>query len=294
MQASAKSPIPHTPGRAARLGTAAWKLIRSAALALMAAASLTTTAPAQAQAQAQATPATPAKKVLIVVTNHADYPSREDKTGLWLTELTHFWGVLQEGGVAMDIASPAGGNSPLTNAAWAGSTWTTPHAHLRDPAFMARLQQTRRAADLDPTHYAAIYFTGGHGTMWDFRDAPELKRLAEAIHRQGGIVSAVCHGNAALVQLQGPDGKPLIAGRRVTGFSNIEERLAGVRDQVPFLLQDVLQAAGAKYEQSWIPFTSYAVTDGRLVTGQNPQSGKAVGQQVLKLLRAQASASPAI
>jgi len=277
----------------ARLGSAAWKLIRSAAMAVMAAASLTATAPAQAQALA--TPPTPAKKVLVVVTNHADYPSREDKTGLWLTELTHFWDVLQAAGVAMDIASPAGGNSPLDERSLG---WLylddAARAHLRDPAFMARLQQTRRAADLDPTHYAAIYFTGGHGTMWDFRDAPELKRLTEAIHRQGGIVSAVCHGNAALVQLQGPDGKPLIAGRRVTGFSNIEERLAGVRDQVPFLLQDALQAAGAKYEQSWILFTSYAVTDGRLLTGQNPQSGKAVGQQVLKLLRAQASASPAI
>ncbi|MCU7370311.1 hypothetical protein PEC18_05355 [Paucibacter sp. O1-1] len=92
-----------------------------------------------------------------------------------------------------------------------------------------------------------MYFTGGHGTMWDFRNAPALKRLAEAIHHQGGVVSAVCHGSAALIQLKGTDGEPLIRGKRVTGFSNDEENLAGVRDQVPFLLQDALQEAGATY-----------------------------------------------
>ncbi|MFT3817231.1 MAG: type 1 glutamine amidotransferase domain-containing protein [Rubrivivax sp.] len=230
----------------------------------------------------------PGQRVLVVVTNHADYPSREDKTGLWLTELTHFWDLLQDAGIAMDIASPVGGKSPLDERSL-GRLYLddAARAHLRDPAFMDRLQNTRRAADVDPAPYAAIYFAGGHGTMWDFRDAPELKRLAESIHGRGGIVSAVCHGNAALVQLQGPDGRPLVAGRRVTGFSNVEERLSGMRSQVPFFLQDALEAAGARYEKALLPFTAYAVTDGRLVTGQNPQSGKAVAQQVLALLRAQ-------
>ena len=290
MKASAKHPFPLGQGPIVRLGATFMRLIRTGVAALTAAAWPAAPGPTQAQVVTSGHAST--KRVLVVVTNHSDYPSRKDKTGLWLTELTHFWDVLQEAGITMDIASPAGGRSPLDERSLSSFYLDdAASAHMRDPAFMERLQQTLRVADLDPSSYSAIYFTGGHGTMWDFRDAPELKRLAEAIYNQGGIVSAVCHGNAALVQLRSTDGQPLIAGRRVTGFSNFEERLAGVRDQVPFLLQDALEAAGAKYEKAWIPFTSFAVTDGRLVTGQNPQSGKAVGQQVLTLLRAQQSQS---
>lgn len=290
MKASAEHPFPQSRGPVARLSTTVMTFIRNSLAALTAAAWLAV--PGPAQTQTQGSESVPAKRVLIVVTNHADYPSRDDKTGLWLTELTHFWDVLQEAGITMDIASPAGGKSPLDERSLSSFYLDdAARAHLRDPAFMERLQHTLRAADLDPSNYSAIYFTGGHGTMWDFRDAPDLKQLSEDIYSQGGIVSAVCHGNAALVQLRGSDGQPLIAGRRVTGFSNFEERLAGVRDQVPFLLQDALVAAGAKYEKAWIPFTSFALTDGRIVTGQNPQSGKAVGLQVLTLLRAQQSIS---
>lgn len=186
----------------------------------------------------------------------------------------------------MDIVSRVGGKTPLDERSMkAFYLDDRAREHLRDTAFMNRLQNTRRAADVDPSAYSAIYFTGGHGTMWDFRDAPDLKRLAEAIHGQGGVVSAVCHGNAALIQLQGPDGKPLVAGRRVTGFYNFEELLSGMKSQVPFFLEDAIEAAGGLYEKAWLPFISYAVTDGRLVTGQNPQSGKAVGEHVLALLR---------
>lgn len=250
---------------------------------LTAAVAFALSGPAQAQVADQA----PGPRVLVVVTNHADYPSRDDKTGLWLTELTHFWDILQEAGFAMDIVSPRGGKSPLDERSLKGFYLDdAARIHLQDQAFMDRLANTRRAADVDPAAYAAIYFTGGHGTMWDFREAPDLKHLAESIYREGGVVSAVCHGNAALVQLQGVDGQPLIAGRRVTGFSNMEERLSGMRSQVPFLLQDAMVATGAKYEKAFLPFTSYAVTDGRLVTGQNPQSSKAVAQQVLAVLQA--------
>mgnify|MGYP002382183649 CR=1 FL=1 len=268
---------------------AALALLRRTACALAAAAWMALPGSAQAQ---QPEPAA-ASRVLIIVTNHADYPSRDDKTGLWLTELTHFWDVLRAAGFEMDIASPAGGRSPLDERSLG---WLylddAARAHLSDPAFMARMSNTRRAADVDPAAYAAIYFTGGHGTMWDFRDAPELKRLAESIYRQGGVVSAVCHGNAALIQLQDKDGRPLIAGRRVTGFSNFEELLSGMKSQVPFFLQDALEAAGAKYEKAWLPFAAYAVTDGRLVTGQNPQSGKVVAEHLLALLRPQPAIAP--
>lgn len=289
MKTAAKHLFPQQTPHLSRLYMAGLALLRAGASVLAALACIGL--PGQAQAQEPMSGVV--SRVLIIVTNHADYPSRDDKTGLWLTELTHFWDVLNAAGIDMDIASPAGGKSPLDERSL---RWLylddKAREHLHDQVFMNRLSNTLRAADVDPTTYVAIYFTGGHGTMWDFREAPELKRLAEAIYRQGGVVSAVCHGNAALVQLQDADGRPLIAGRRITGFSNFEERLSGMRSQVPFFLQDALEAAGAKYEKAWWPFTAYAVTDGRLVTGQNPQSGKAVAGQVLALLRPQPPAIP--
>lgn len=255
--------------------------------AVVALAAATAFWPWASQAQTTETTQAPQRRVLVVVTNHADYPSRDDKTGLWFTELTHFWDVMAAQGIAMDIASPQGGPSPLDERSLGGFYLDgASKAHLKDPAFMARLRHTEVAASVDPTRYDAVYFTGGHRTMWDFRDSPSLKHLAEAVYRQRGVVSAVCHGNAALLQLQGSDGKPLVAGRRVTGFSNLEEWLSGVQNQVPFYLQDALVEAGAVFEKAFLPFTAHAVTDGRLVTGQNPQSSQAVAQRVLALIQA--------
>jgi putative intracellular protease/amidase len=217
------------------------------------------------------------KRILIVVTNHADYPTRRDKTGLWVTELTHFYDVMHAAGFEMDIASPHGGKAPLDERSLG---WLyldkAAKAHLADAAFRTRLDNTLAIADVKPEAYVAIYFTGGHGTMWDFRGNPELERVAEAIYNHGGYVTSVCHGAAALLDLRLPDGKPLIAGRRITGFSNTEERFSGMRSQVPFFLQDELAKLGGEYHKAMLPFTSYAITDGRLVTGQNPYSGKAV------------------
>lgn len=253
-----------------------------AALAL----SLIQTAAAQASPETVAS-ASPKRRVLVVMTNHAAYPSRSDTTGLWLTELTHFYDVLREAGYLMDFVSPRGGKVPLDERSLG---WLyrddSAKAHLKDPAFMGRLEATQSAASVNPSDYLAIYYTGGHGTMWDFKGNQDLKRLAEAIYRQGGIVSSVCHGAAGLLDLQTEGGKPLIEGRQVTGFSNMEEVLSGVQSQVPFSLQDELRARGANYQKSVMPFMSYAVTDGRLVTGQNPSSGKAVGKALLQAIQA--------
>jgi putative intracellular protease/amidase len=228
-----------------------------------------------------------ARKVLVVMTNHAAYPSRSDTTGLWLTELTHFYDVIQQAGYTMDFVSPQGGKVPLDERSMG---WLymdkAAEAHLQDPAFAERLRTTKSAASVNPTDYLAIYYTGGHGTMWDFKGNKDLQRVAETIYRQGGIVSSVCHGAAGLLDLQTEEGRPLVEGRLVTGFSNTEEILSGVKDQVTFALQDELQARGARYDKSIIPFWSYAVTDGRLVTGQNPSSGKAVAKALLQAIQA--------
>lgn len=226
------------------------------------------------------------KKILVIVTNHSNYPTRTDKTGLWVTELTHFYDVMSAAGFEMDIASPMGGRTPLDERSL-GGLYLDKDAkkHLNDPAFMKKLNNTFAVANVKAEDYIAIYFTGGHGTMWDFKDNPDLESAAETIYNQGGYVSSVCHGAAALLNLKLPNGTPLIAGKKITGFSNTEEWLAGLKKEVPFLLQDKLIAQGADYQKALLPFTSYALRDGRVVTGQNPYSGKAVAKELLAAMK---------
>ncbi len=229
---------------------------------------------------------TPSDKILLVVTSHDRHPSRTDSTGLWLAELTHVYDVLLEAGYSVDLVSPLGGKVPIDprSLGWLYLD-AAAKARLHDPKFMALLQSSQAAADIDSAAYRAIFFTGGHGTMWDFRSNKALKRIAEGIYRHGGIVSSVCHGAAGLLDLEAEDGTPLIAGHRLTGFSNLEETLSGVRSQVPYLLQSELEAKGARYEKSIIPFRSYVVTDGRFVTGQNPGSSQEVALALLAALK---------
>ncbi len=224
-------------------------------------------------------------KILVVMTNHSAYPSRSDKTGLWLTELTHFYDVALAAGYDMDFVSPLGGQVPLDERSLK-SIYLDKSArqHLADPAFMQKLKTTLAPNTINPTQYKAIYYTGGHGTMWDFPNNKALQNISEQIYRQGGIVSAVCHGVGGLLPLQNENGKPLIAGRKVTGFANIEETLSGIKSQVPFSLQNELIERGANYKQAFIPFTSYVVSDNRIITGQNPQSSKEIAEAVVKRL----------
>lgn len=224
-------------------------------------------------------------KILVVMTNHSAYPSRSDKTGLWLTELTHFYDVALAAGYDMDFVSPLGGQVPLDERSLK-SIYLDKSArdHLADPAFMQRLKTTLAPSVINPSQYKAIYYTGGHGTMWDFPNNKALQNISEQIYRQGGIVSAVCHGVGGLLPLQDENGKPLIADRTVTGFANIEETLSGIKSQVPFSLQNGLIERGAKYKQAFVPFTSYVVSDDRIITGQNPQSSKEIAEAVVKRL----------
>ena len=225
------------------------------------------------------------KKVLIVLTNHEQYPESDDTTGLWLGELVHFYDLLQKAGYEMDFVSPAGGQVPLDplslNRIFADGTVRD---YLQDEAFMARLKTTLAPDQVRPADYAAVYFAGGHGTMWDFPDSKPLQEICRRIYERGGVVSSVCHGAAALLDVKLTDGSHLIAGKRLTGYSNLEELVALRRNQVPFLLESELKKRGAEYSKGWLPLTSYALVDGRRVTGQNPSSTKAVARKLVDLL----------
>ncbi|WP_085639958.1 MULTISPECIES: type 1 glutamine amidotransferase domain-containing protein [unclassified Pseudomonas] len=225
------------------------------------------------------------RRILHVVTNVAHYADPSEPTGLWLGELTHAWQVFAAKGFEQRLVSPLGGASPLEPRAlkWpmldrSASAW------LNEPASMALLAETASPDQVDTAEFDAIYFTGGHAVMWDFPEDAGLQRLTREIYERGGIVSSVCHGYCGLLNTRLSDGSLLVAGRKVTGYSWFEEVLAGVAGKVPYNSEQQMKARGARYEKALLPFTSKVVTDGRLVTGQNPQSAKATAQQVAAML----------
>ncbi|MGO4956143.1 type 1 glutamine amidotransferase domain-containing protein [Luteococcus sp. Sow4_B9] len=224
-------------------------------------------------------------RVLAVVTSAGEYQKVGYRTGLWLGELTHFHDVATKAGHEVDIVSIDGGNVPLDP-----ESLTAPMLlmggtgkHYEDREYMNLLQDTRSVRQVSADDYDAIYLTGGHGTMFDFDD-PHLASLVADFWQEGKVVSAVCHGPCGLLEVE-IDGIPLLQGRKVTGFSAAEEKLAKRDDAVPFSLQDELKARGAKYTKALRPMAEKVVVDGKLVTGQNPMSATAVGKAVVDLLR---------
>ncbi len=226
------------------------------------------------------------KKILVVVTNHGRYLKSGDETGLWLGELTHFYDLLTKEGYEMDFVTPEGGKAPLDprslNRIFLDKG---ARAYYQDHEFMIKLQNTLSPDEVNAEDYAAIYYTGGHGTMWDFPDSEGLQELSREIFESGGIVSAVCHGSSGLLNIKLSDGRYLVGGKQVTGYSNIEEVVALKNGQVPFSLEDELKKRGANYKKGWLPLVSYVIEDGRLVTGQNPNSTKQVAEAVMRALR---------
>lgn len=219
-------------------------------------------------------------KVLLVLTSHDRLGDTGRSTGFYLPEAAHPWRELAAAGYAVDLISPAGGKPPID-----GADLDDPvqQAFLDDPAMSEQLADTRRPEAVDAAAYDAIFFAGGHGTMWDFRGNPALAALASHVYEAGGVVGAVCHGPAGLVDVTLSDGRPLVAGKRVAAFTNDEERAAGLTDVVPFLLADALTERGATHDTA-PEFTEHVVVDGRLVTGQNPASAAAAGRAVAEAL----------
>lgn len=231
---------------------------------------------------------TQARRVLIIVTNANQYDKMGFRTGLWLSELTHFWDVLEKAGHRMDIASPSGGFVPidpesliLSEIADTAGVGGAVSEHYRDRAFMDHLNNTLSVSDLSARDYDAIYMTGGHGVMFDFR-TPALAKLTADFFESGKIVSAVCHGPAGLLDVKLRDGSYLIADKDVTGFSWTEEEAAKRDDAVPYSLEEEMKRRGAKYSKATIPFVPYVREDGLLITGQNPASAHRVGEAVVK------------
>ncbi|MFT4110891.1 type 1 glutamine amidotransferase domain-containing protein [Propionicimonas sp.] len=225
------------------------------------------------------------RHILHVVTNVGHYDDPAHPTGLWLSELTHAWDVFAEHGFEQTIVSPHGGASPLEPRSLKFPTYDrNAKARHTDPARMALLANTASPEQLSSADFDAIYFTGGHAVMYDFPDSEPLQRITREIWERGGVVSSVCHGYCGLLNTQLSDGELLVAGREVTGFAWQEEVLAGVDKLVPYNAEEEMKKRGAHYHKALLPFVSHVVTDGRLVTGQNPGSAKATAQRVAAVL----------
>lgn len=223
------------------------------------------------------------KKILVVLTSVEKYPNLKRATGLWLAEAVHFVKKVEEAGYEVVYVSPAGGYTPIDphSLAMADDTdWNWYH----DKAFMNRLGATLKPIDITPDDYIAIYFSGGHGVIWDFPDNEALQSISRKIYENGGYVSSVCHGAAGLLNIKLSDGSLLVKGKKVTGFSNEEEKLAELDQYVPFLTETELINRGAVYQKATEPWAVFAVQDERLISGQNPASGAAVAELLIKTL----------
>lgn len=220
------------------------------------------------------------KKVLFVVTSHDKKGSTGQATGYYLGEVSHPWEVLHDAGYEIDFVSPQGGKAPVD-----GFNLEDPvnKKFWEDLTYRHKIEHTLKPSQVDPGEYAAIFYAGGHGAMWDLADNAELAGIASKIYESNGIVSAVCHGPAGLINIRLSDGKYLVEGKRINAFTNEEEVAVGLEKVVPFLLESKLIERGAKFEKSGL-WQSHAVSDQRVVTGQNPQSAKSVGEAVLKEL----------
>lgn len=220
------------------------------------------------------------KRVLFVVTSQATMGETAMPTGFYLSEVTHPYEVLVDAGVQVDIVSPEGGKAPVDGF---DLDDVVNKAFWEQPDHRAKIENTKKPADVNPQDYGAIYFAGGHGTMWDFPDNPELAKLARTIYEKGGILAAVCHGPAAFIGLKRTDGSVLIKGKALTSFTDDEEREVMKSDMVPFLLETKLRGLGARF-QGAPKFQANVVVSDRIVTGQNPASARGVGEKILALL----------
>ena len=223
--------------------------------------------------------------ILMVLTSHDTLGDTGAKTGFWLEEFAAPWYVFKDAGAKIVLASPAGGQPPLDPKSDAPDAQSDDTRRFRaDAAAVAALAKTLNLSEVANDDFDAVFYPGGHGPLWDLAEDRDSINLIERTYAAGKPVAAVCHAPGVFRHTRGSDGKPLVVGKQVTGFTNSEEGAVGLTSVVPFLVEDMLKQNGADYSRK-ADWQSYAITDGNLVTGQNPASSAAAAQQVLALLK---------
>ncbi|ALD66694.1 type 1 glutamine amidotransferase domain-containing protein [Spiroplasma cantharicola] len=221
-------------------------------------------------------------KVLIVLTNISTYGNTNKKTGLWLGEATEFIRELHPN-FKIDFASPNGGKVPIDPRSIKMADKKSLEILKSENDFSNSISQSLSIKDVIKKKYDLIYFTGGHGVMWDFYNNPVIEELIRFNYENGAYISSVCHGIAALFNVKTSNGEFLIHKKKITGFTKTEEILSGKRRKVPFLNEQAAKNNGADFIKKRF-FKSHVVVDGHIVTGQNPYSVIELAQTINKLL----------
>ena len=225
-----------------------------------------------------------AKKILMVLTSHDRLGDTGKKTGFWLEEFAAPFYVFTDAGAEVTVASPRGGQPPLDPSSDTPDAQSDDTRRFRqDQAAQRQLATTVKLADVRASDFDAIFYPGGHGPLWDLAEDADSRALIEAFAASGRPIGAVCHAPAVFRHTLRADGRKLVAGKRVTGFTNSEEEAVGLTDVVPFRVEDMLKADGGRYEKG-ADWSVHVVRDGMLVTGQNPASSAAAAKELLSLL----------
>jgi len=227
-------------------------------------------------------------KILMILTSHDQLGNTGRKTGFWLEEFAAPYFVFRDAGVELTLASPKGGQPPIDPKSDLPENQTAAMTRFKqDQTAQEALSQTVKLADMKSQDFDSIFYVGGHGPMWDLVDNADSIALIESFYNSGKPVAAVCHSPAVFHRVT-YQGAPLVKGKRVTGFTNGEEEAVHLTKVVPFLVEDELKRVGGLYEKA-PDWESFAVVDGRLVTGQNPASSTAAAKALLHLLASQAA-----
>ncbi|MDE1188145.1 MAG: type 1 glutamine amidotransferase domain-containing protein [Pantoea sp.] len=223
-------------------------------------------------------------KVLMVLTSHAELGNTGKKTGFWLEEFAAPYYVFKDAGAEIVLASPAGGQPPLDPKSDLPDFQTAMTDRFKaDPAAQQALATTVKLDTVDQAAFDTVFYPGGHGPLWDLAESATSIQLIESFERSGKPIGFVCHAPGALRHVKAANGEPLVKGKQVTGFTNSEEAAVELTDVVPFLIEDVFIAQGAKYQKG-ADWMSFVVEDGNLVTGQNPASSEDVAKRLLSKL----------
>ncbi|EGN75452.1 putative intracellular protease/amidase [Idiomarina sp. A28L] len=222
--------------------------------------------------------------VLMVLTSHDELGDTGKKTGFWLEEFASPYYVFKDAGANVTLASPKGGQPPLDPGSNTPDFQTEATERFEgDVAAKTELATTKKLSEVNINDFDAVFYPGGHGPLWDLAEDKDSIALIEQAITSNKPVAAVCHAPAVFRHTKSADGASLVKGRKVTGFSNSEEAAVELTDVVPFLVEDMLQENGGSYSkgEDWGP---YVITDGILVTGQNPASSENTAKALLKLL----------
>lgn len=222
--------------------------------------------------------------ILMVLTSHAELGDTGKQTGFWLEEFAAPYYALKDAGANITLVSPQGGQPPLDPKSDAPDAQTDATRRFKSDAdAQAVLASTGKLAEVKAEDFDAVFYPGGHGPLWDLAEDKASITLIEAMAAAGKPLALVCHAPGVLRHVKGADGQPLVKGKRVTGFANTEEEAVGLSEVVPFLVEDMLKQHGGQYARG-ADWASYVLTDGKLVTGQNPASSEEAAQALLKLL----------